>query len=372
LALVACAPGGRGDDGSDNDDGDDAPTACTAGQPPRCTLEGYQECEDGVYVTKDACMGAQVCSVGLGGCADCDPGMPTSCQGSNVVTCNADGTAGGIVETCSEGGCSNGACSTGSECAAGDYIYLVDDENNLVRFDPREGVFSFTLIGKLTCPAGPAWPDIDPSGGTATPFSMSVDRSAKAWVLYSSGEIFNVDTTNAACTASSWSKGNGGWNLFGMGFVTETAGGSSEKLHIAGGPTDAMMLGNLGAMDPATLQVTSAGPLPTAEYSPELTGTGNAELYAYFPGQFNTYVARLDKTNSTIQQQWALPGLFAAPTAWAFAHWGGRFHVFISTDLSQQVLRLDPATGMTTTIVPNMPYRIVGAGVSTCAPVVID
>jgi len=382
VIIGACGPGGRGDDDGDSDGTDgDGTTMCAPGIPSRCVGSDYQTCEGGVYVTQDTCTAGEICSLTLGGCAACDPGLQTTCVGSDVHTCNADGTIGAVVESCGIEACTNGSCGSGSACAAGDYIYLVDDLNNLIKFDPREGVYTFSVIGQLSCPAGLTWPEVsDPLPPMqSTPFSMSVDREAKAWVLYSSGEIFHVHTETAACPATTSAKAPSGWKLFGMGFVTETAGGMTEKLHISGGPADVQTIGNLGAIDPGTLAVATAGPLPTAEYSPELTGTGNGELYAYFPGQTNTFVARLDKTNSSIQQQWALPGLDGSPAGWAFAHWGGRLHIFISTvdplfgmPVSQRVLRLDPMTGMTTTIVQNMPYKIVGAGVSTCAPVVVE
>ena len=64
-------------------------------------------------------------------------------------------------------------------------------------------------------------------------------------------------------------------------------------------------------------------------------------------------------------------------TAWAFAHWGGRFYIFTTHSTlfggeSSKVLRLDPTTGKVTTLLNSSPYRVVGAGVSTCAPVVVE
>jgi len=64
-------------------------------------------------------------------------------------------------------------------------IYVVDAtvagnraDFKLLRFEPEQA--TFTAIGQLDCP----------SARDATPFSMSVDRRGRAWVLYSSGEIF--------------------------------------------------------------------------------------------------------------------------------------------------------------------------------------
>ncbi|MEC9400162.1 MAG: hypothetical protein VX475_21230, partial [Myxococcota bacterium] len=68
-------------------------------------------------------------------------------------------------------------------------VYVIDgDSYMLSSFQPdtRE----FNDVGLIRCPSQ------DPQ---ATPFSMSVDRDAQAWVLYTTGEIFLVNTTNAEC-----------------------------------------------------------------------------------------------------------------------------------------------------------------------------
>ncbi len=60
-----------------------------------------------------------------------------------------------------------------------------------------------------------------------------------------------------------------------------------------------------------------------------------------------------------------------SPSAWAFAFWGGRYYVFIEETLapSTDVWRLDPSDGSFERVLEDTGYRIVGAGVSTCAPV---
>jgi hypothetical protein len=57
--------------------------------------------------------------------------------------------------------------------------------------------------------------------------------------------------------------------------------------------------------------------------------------------------------------------------AWAFAFWGGDFWLFTSpTGPTSKVDRYRPSDGTTTTMIPDTGIKIVGAGVSTCAPVV--
>jgi len=215
----------------------------------------------------------------------------------------------------------------------------------------------------------------------ATPFSMSVDRSGRAWVLYSSGEIFWTNVRNPeACTLSPWQAGTEGFELFGMGFVSVAPDSGAEELFLAGGTATQLathQTGRLGVIEPDALDFSVAGSLSPSEYGPELTGTGEGELFAYFPGLASTKVALLDKTTGTNALEWLLPALPGQLRAWAFAHWGGRFYIFISFvdpiegNLSQ-VHRFDPATGASEVVLDDIPYVIVGAGVSTCAPTVVD
>ena len=70
-------------------------------------------------------------------------------------------------------------------------------------------------------------------------------------------------------------------------------------------------------------------------------------------------------------------GLGAAIRDWAFAQWGGVFYVFVTTDngtgvTNSTVRSIDRATGTYKVELSNLPYNIDGAGVSTCAPSVIQ
>ena len=62
--------------------------------------------------------------------------------------------------------------------------------------------------------------------------------------------------------------------------------------------------------------------------------------------------------------------------SYAFAHWGGQFYIFQTTEdqvgaLTSRVARMNPADGSLTTVVASSPYQVVGAGVSTCAPLIL-
>ena len=367
VALAAC--------GSEHDDdpqvvGPDAGVPGAAGCAEglvTCNGDFHRECRNGAFVDIAECVAPRTCAPGYG-CADCSPAIGQVCAGDELRTCRPDGQIGDVIEICGDG-CEQSRCNT--DCREGSkLVYVVDRDYVLLSFDPRDN--AFVRVGHLDCPAGPSWPAWGVPG-PATPFSMSVDRQERAWVLYTSGEIFWVDIRTAACTDSGFQPGQHDFELFGMGFVSDIPGQPAESLFVAGGPVGSLGRGRLARIDPATLALESIGALPPNDVGPEMTGNANAELFAYFPGAGAT-VARLDKATAQVAQSWPLPGMGDPPRAWAFAHWGGRYYIFVTTrDGSDrersQVLRFDPSDGTTATVVADSPHRIVGAGVSTCAPV---
>jgi len=88
-------------------------------------------------------------------------------------------------------------------------------------------------------------------------------------------------------------------------------------------------------------------------------------------------VARIDKSTGHVADAadyFELPQLSSNAEAWAFAFWGGYFYIFYKTftDASTNVYQLDPDSGNLDTYAASTGMRIVGAGVSTCAPVVVE
>ncbi len=369
-ALCGCGPtsAAGGEDGSPG-----AGDPCT-GQP-RCVGTTFQACVDGHFTAVDDCAAPLVCDPSLG-CVQCNPSREFTCSGDDVHTCNADGTVGGFVEACGLEQCFDGRCREDDCADAAKDIYVVTSDYVLLRFDPRGGANTFTTIGHIECPAGAEWPDR--GGATSHPYSMSVDRHGTAWVLYTSGEVFHVSTTDASCAATEWSPDEGGFELFSMGFVSDFPGAASEHLMIAGGVASDPGGGHLGVVAPDTLALEVRHGLTRGEYSPELSGTGDAELFAYYPGMQGSYVAVLDQNTAATERTWQIAALPGIPTGWAFARWGGRFYIFITVfDLAtsvetSSVYLLEPDTGEVSVLLSSIPYKIVGAGVSTCAPVVIE
>lgn len=234
------------------------------------------------------------------------------------------------------------------------WVYLVDSNRQLIRFEPDS--LSFHEIGVLDCDLG------------SSPFSMAVDRQATAWILYQDGRLHRASTSNAACSPTEFEPGQSGFEAFGMGFV---GGEDSEELFVTGGALASVASGSsrLATIDVATLRLTPRG--GTLPGWPELTGTGEGALWGFFPDTFPPSARRLDPASGEVLETFSLDALpSGAPQAWAWAFWGARYYIFLqgALDTSTQVYRFDPATGATERLVEDTGRRIVGAGVSTCAP----
>lgn len=291
-----------------------------------------------------ACSGALLCRAG----ACTDPSAPSDA--------GTDGGSGGLADAGSDG------CS-----AEAKLVYVVDQDRTLSSFNPQligTSAGPFVDLGHLSCPAKAG----------AEPFSMSVDRNATAWVIYDSGELFTVDVRQLplTCVKTGFAPQNG-VAKFGMGFVSNAAGSTEETLFISGSGFNSTLtttqFGTLAVTPPYTVTVRG-----TLYGAPEISGTGDGKLWAFFPNVSPPKVAQLSKTDGASLSAFTAQQLAGSPRAWAFAFWGGDFYVFLErdTDLSTNVWKMDGQTGALTSAVPMTGRRIVGAGVSTCAPVEIN
>jgi hypothetical protein len=228
------------------------------------------------------------------------------------------------------------------------FIYLVTADRVVFAFDPEHG-FTFANRGTLPCAPGGAQ-------------SMAVDRTGHAYVESNDFQLFSVSLANlGGCRATPFA--NSGLGRFGMAFSSDTAD-SGETLFLTGQAyTDANELVSVNLGD---FQVTERGVFSNIGDA-ELTGTGDGRLYAFGvdgPGGAS-HLAQVDKQTAAILSDMTLP--FQENAAWAFAWWGGAFYFFTSGGGPSIVRRLDPNTGAVATVA-NAPGVVVGAGVSTCAP----
>ncbi len=246
-----------------------------------------------------------------------------------------------------------------TDCPTADvtFIYLLSNENDLLSFNPA--TLAVKTIGRINCPGA----------GTATPYSMAVDRKGIAYAVFTDGKLYRVSTASAACVATTFVPGQQGFTTFGMGFVADTNG--ADQLYVSeasfGGPGGAESEG-LARIDTSTFKLNFVGKFSQTVNRSELTGTGAGRLFAFVLPSTGTgsRIDEIDKTNAkNIAQSVLKTG--SASSAFAFAFWGGDFWLFTSPGGATSVTRYKPADS-SETVVATLPQTIVGAGVSTCAP----
>lgn len=275
---------------------------------------------------------------------------------------NLGGDGGGLVTGGSGGG-------TSADCAAAStYVYVLSDENDMYSFEPDKKLF--TKIGHLGC------------NTSLQPNSMAIDRNATAWVNYveagafgdDSGVVYRVSTKDASCEAQPAANLPPDWFRLGMGFSTDGAAGSTaETLYLTGTGSGASP--GLGKLDTTNGALSPLGAFTGAlsGQNAELTGTGDGRLFGFFTTT-PVQVVELDKNNGGTINPVKLPAV-ETPSAWAFSFWGGDFYLYTAPDplldptRTTNVTRYRPTDGsVDPNYMVNIGFRIVGAGVSTCAP----
>lgn len=238
-------------------------------------------------------------------------------------------------------------------------IYIVTTDNELFSFYPPDGTFKF--ISNIACPAPPG----------DTPFSMAVDRKGVAYVEFTDQRIYRVSTATGACIGTSYQPNQQGFANFGMGFATNDIG-PTETLFVAGTRDQNMTFSpGLARIDPSTFVLSKVGLFMPDIARAELTGTGDGRLFAFYTkGAMNngppSFIGEIDTNTARVIAETPFPTVDQG-NGWAFAFWGGDFYMFTAPGGGSDVTRYRPSDG-STTVVASLPTRIVGAGVSTCAP----
>nr|HEX4314844.1 hypothetical protein [Kofleriaceae bacterium] len=282
--------------------------------------------------------------------AACDPRTPRQCVANDVVACEPDGKLGRRVRTC-KSGCADGACIASCSQDGVQLIYLVDTAEELLSFDPRKLPGDpFKVVGRLAC------------GGRGSPFSMAVDRGGTAWILYGDGQMFAASILDAKCKPTAYR----GDITFGMGFVSDSAGSDSETLYTSA--NDGTFA--LQTIDKQLRPHTVGTLMGTSGNSPELTGTAGARLFGFYPSDLEpAYVQEIERTTGQPKGvKWPIADSAFPINAYAFAQFGGIFYVFTTSENDSGVTAIDPRTGEHHVVMHHLPFRVTGAGVSTCAP----
>ncbi|MSP25491.1 MAG: hypothetical protein EXR75_10070 [Myxococcales bacterium] len=277
---------------------------------------------------------------------------------TGALMSGGEGAAGGELGLMAGSGGSGPSATSGgsSDCSdAAKLVYLLTDTNEIYSFAPLDK--KLTKLGALNCPT------------PMQPNSMAVSRDAVAWINYVGfgdveGALFRVDLATLSCEAQPAVKLNSNWARLGMGFSTDGVDSTSETLYVA----SVSAAGQLGKI--ANGAVTAIGSFTGifAGQSAELTGTGDARLYAFFTTT-PVHAVELGKANAGILSSVPLPTV-EVPSAWAFSFWGGDFYLYTASFTNSRVNRYRPSDGsVDTSYISDTGMRIVGAGVSTCAPV---
>jgi hypothetical protein len=242
--------------------------------------------------------------------------------------------------------------------AAATLVYLISDDFQLYSFDPSSN--QAKLIGKIACPAPPS----------STPFSMAVDRKGVAYIQFRDARLYRVSTLTAACVDTPFQPNQQGFSQFGMGFATNDVG-PTESLFVAGSAAAGPGAEGLARIDVATWKLTKVGDFQPVVINAELTGTGDGRLFGFYAknalGNPPTYIGEIDTATARVVGEKRLDGI-GLQGGWAFAFWGGDFYAFTAPNAGGSTVTRWRPSNDTVTQVATLPAKIVGAGVSTCAP----
>ncbi|MBZ5714113.1 hypothetical protein [Nannocystis pusilla] len=248
-----------------------------------------------------------------------------------------------------------------------DGIFVLSDDAELWKYFPETN--NFTMLGQIGC-------------GMTNTFSMAVDRLGYAWVQFNgTGQLRKVDVTNVAdCSDPGFAPGQVGVNNFGMAFVSNSEVDKCDRIYGNtysgfGGYSEGPNAGDFITIDPDSLILSKLG--KTSFDGAELTGTGDGRAFI-FGGQFPSKLVEADKNTGAALSVLPLNGLEINNGAFAFAFFAGDFYFFTDSDndlFNSEVTHLDyddsDGNGIQdlTVLQQDAPLLIVGAGVSTCAPV---
>jgi hypothetical protein len=132
------------------------------------------------------------------------------------------------------------------------------------------------------------------------------------------------------------------------------------------GPSNGRTQATLAKVSVPSLVVTPVGTITTGW--PELSGTGDGGLWGFMPASASftgqATLVQLDPASGVMLKSYSYPTLTQSGD-WAMKFWGGSFWIFLGTSV-YEVPRATP--DVIHTAIAYSGRNIVGAGVSTCAP----
>jgi hypothetical protein len=368
--LVACAGGdtGRADASTTVTTAPPSTTDTTgtasdaATDPPTGTTASASDSATGSATDSATSNPTDATSVGPG--TTTEPASSTGSTGP-VVTTDTDtadttdtgdeSTTGVVPEKC--------PCPDDLKVPLDDGIFVLSKTAVLWKYLPFTN--KFVMLGAPKC-------DVAPST-----FSMGVDRQGYAWVQFSDLQIRKVNVTDVNdCQDPGFVPMQDGVENFGMAFVSNSAEDKCDRIY--GNHYNGVAMGKdaseFFSVDPVTLDLVQLG---KSDYGlAEVTGTGDGRAFL-FAGPDPADLIEVDKNTGDTLATIPLPGVKTGG-GFAFAFFAGDFYFFTDaeSDSTSEVTHLDyddsDKNGKQdlTVVLQDVPLRIVGAGVSTCAPLV--
>jgi hypothetical protein len=368
--LVACAGGdtGRADASTTVTTAPPSTTDTTgtasdaATDPPTGTTASASDSATGSATDSATSNPTDATSVGPG--TTTEPASSTGSTGP-VVTTDTDtadttdtgdeSTTGVVPEKC--------PCPDDLKVPLDDGIFVLSKTAVLWKYLPFTN--KFVMLGAPKC-------DVAPST-----FSMGVDRQGYAWVQFSDLQIRKVNVTDVNdCQDPGFVPMQDGVENFGMAFVSNSAEDKCDRIY--GNHYNGVAMGKdaseFFSVDPMTLDLVQLG---KSDYGlAEVTGTGDGRAFL-FAGPDPADLIEVDKNTGDTLATIPLPGVKTGG-GFAFAFFAGDFYFFTDaeSDSTSEVTHLDyddsDKNGKQdlTVVLQDVPLRIVGAGVSTCAPLV--
>ena len=292
------------------------------------------------------------CLLSAAACSSSSSGSRFGASGEDAGSSTpADGGPG--FDLGADGSHSSDGCSDAARL-----VYLFTSDGKIHSLNPKTKALSYLSL--LSCK----------SSIVSVPNSMAVDRDAVAWVNYSDGKIYRVQTSTGACISTAFAAP--GWGRMGMGFSTEGTT-KNETLYIS--DVEGLNGRGLASVGLPTMTLTSIGGFgpDVSGLTPELTGTGDGRLFGFSVsgGNVPAKLGQIDKSIGSASNVVSLSDIRNV-TAWAFSFWGGDFYLYHSSSsastATSRVTRYSPSSATSEIYINDLGIRVVGAGVSTCAP----
>ncbi|WAS99393.1 hypothetical protein [Nannocystis punicea] len=290
-------------------------------------------------------------------------GEPTTATTTDATSTSTTTTTATTEQTSTTGVVEEKCPCPDLEVPLDDGIFVLSKTAQLWKYFPQ--THDFELLGPADCGLAPST------------FSMGVDREGFAWVQYSDMKLRKIDVTDTSqCSDPGFVPMQNGIENFGMAFVSNSADDKCDRIYgnHYNGVANGDMVSEFFSVDPDTLLVVPQG---LSDYGlAEVTGTGDGRAFL-FAGPDPSSLVEVDKATGATLEVTPLPGVKTGG-GFAFAFFGGDFYFFTDkeSDSTSEVTHLDyddsDNNGVQDlkVVVEDAPLRIVGAGVSTCAPLI--